>query len=98
MSRPVRPPVFLERRSYRRRRMMDAARVLPILGAVLFMLPMLWHHPDAQGTATGSVRTSYAYVYLFALWAGLILLSGLLSRNASTWRGDESSADRSREI
>ncbi|WP_102107148.1 hypothetical protein [Oceaniglobus roseus] len=39
---PPREPVFLERQTYRRRRLMDAARVLPVLGAVLFMVPMLW--------------------------------------------------------
>ena len=36
------PAVFLERQSYRRRRLMDVARLLPILGAALFAVPLLW--------------------------------------------------------
>ena len=93
IGRP-RPPVFLERRSYRRRRMMDAARLLPIMGAALFMLPMIWRHPDESG----GVSTSTAFVYLFGAWAGLILISALLSRHANTWRGDESASDDRHEI
>ena len=32
-------PVFLERQSYRRRRLGDAAKFLPFVGLVLFLLP-----------------------------------------------------------
>ena len=34
-DRPRRPSLFLERRTYRRRRLMDAARLLPLLGLLL---------------------------------------------------------------
>jgi hypothetical protein len=35
--------LFLERRSYRRRRMMDAVRILPLLCTLLFLVvPLMW--------------------------------------------------------
>lgn len=68
-----RSPLFLERATYRRRRMMDGARVLPILGAVLLLLPVLW-------TRSGGMGTAGEAVYLFGLWFGLILIAALLSR------------------
>ena len=50
--RPTRP-LFLARHGYRRRRIMDAARVLPILGGFLFFLPLLWR--GEGGTRAGVV-------------------------------------------
>ena len=68
--------VFLERRSYRMRRLGDAARLLPLLGLILLLLPMFW---DAH--TAGTVRlTVWDGLYLFAVWCGLIGLSALLSR------------------
>lgn len=74
MTKP-RPPLFLERESYRRRRVMDAARVLPVAGLLLFMLPLLWAPQDSpqSDTARGGI-------YLFAVWGGLIAAAGLLAR------------------
>ena len=34
--------VFLERQAYKRRRMRDLARAVPIIGAVLLSIPLLW--------------------------------------------------------
>jgi hypothetical protein len=67
--------MFLERRLYRRRRMMDAARLLPLVGLLLFLAPLLW----APNTGEGS-STAYGMVYLFAIWALLIAISAMLSR------------------
>nr|WP_294614957.1 hypothetical protein [uncultured Roseovarius sp.] len=36
-----RGPVFLARRTYRRRRLADGARLLPVIGTVLFFIPLL---------------------------------------------------------
>ena len=69
MSRPP-EPLFLARQSYRRRRLGDAARVLPILGAVLLLLPILW---------ADSARTSGGLVYVFAAWAILIVIVAVVS-------------------
>ena len=60
-------PVFLERRSYRRRRLMDAVRLLPILGAGLWLVPLLWP-VDGEG----AVPMSRALLFVFTVWAGLI--------------------------
>ena len=35
-------PLFLERASFRRRRLGDAARVLPVLAAILVLVPVWW--------------------------------------------------------
>jgi peptidoglycan/LPS O-acetylase OafA/YrhL len=68
-----RSPLFLERENYRRRRLMDGARVLPVLGFVLILLPVLWTQGGQMGTAGEAV-------YLFLLWLGLIIAAALLAR------------------
>ncbi len=77
--RPPRPapsypgrPVFLARASYRQRRLHDAARLAPTIGAGLWLLPLLWPRGDTP--------TSVTLIYLFAVWVGLTGLSALLSR------------------
>lgn len=62
--------LFLARESYRRRRMMDAARILPVAGILFFALPLLWTAP----------RTSVGWIYLFTVWLLLILIAFVLSR------------------
>ena len=57
----------------RQNRVQDFARALPVLGVLLIMLPLIW----PQGTE--GARTSGAMIYLFPIWAALILLGGLLS-------------------
>lgn len=67
--------LFLERRSYRMRRFVDAARLLPILGVALLCIPMLW---SKEGD--GATGTSFAMIYIFGVWAFLALCAGLLAR------------------
>jgi hypothetical protein len=69
-----RRPLFVEREIYRRRRIMDAARLLPGLGAALLLMPILWAR--GHGTASG-------VVYLFLVWFGLILAAAVLERRLS---------------
>ncbi|MFC6688022.1 hypothetical protein [Jhaorihella thermophila] len=71
------PPVFLERQSYRRRRLLDAARLLPIMGAALFAVPLLWPRASAVGDG---VPTSSAILYIFSVWAGLIVVNAAFGR------------------
>lgn len=66
--------LFLARRAYRLRRMMDAARLLPLFGAVLLCLPMLWVIDD-----TRSVPTTYVMSFLFLSWLGMIGLAAFIS-------------------
>ena len=68
MPRP-KPPLFLARAPYRRRRLRDAARLLPVLGMLLLLLPVFW-------TKEAEVRMSAGDVgYFFAVWLGLIGLA-----------------------
>lgn len=69
-DRPI--PVFVERKTYRRRRMADAARMLPMLGALLFCLPLLW-------AVEGVPRTTATMFYLFLIWVALCLVSAVIS-------------------
>lgn len=71
MRRP-RPPLFLARAVYRRRRMRDAARLLPLLGFFLLLLPLMWG--DASGKGAGQT-----VVYVFLVWVGLIALAAYLA-------------------
>ena len=67
-------PVYLERESYRRRRLADAAALAPFLGVILLVLPALW---------ASESRTADAMIYVFTVWAFLILFIGLVSRRLS---------------
>jgi len=68
--RRPRQPLFLARRGYRRRRLRDGARMLPVFGAFLVFLPLLWA-PEA----TEARDTAPDGIYLFAVWAGLIAVA-----------------------
>ena len=83
-------PLFLARRSYRRRRMMDAARLLPLLGLVLILLPMLWHPED-----TAVPDTARGLIYLFAVWVFLILAAAALARGLAPALDAEEEAEGS---
>lgn len=64
----------LEQRNFRRRRIVDAACVLPFIGLFLWLLPLLWRDPAAQTTTSGVL------IYLFAVWAALPVATALLIR------------------
>jgi len=78
--RSSREPLFLARQSYRRRRLTDAIRLVPVLGALLFLIPVL-------NMSGGNGTTLVGGIYLFVSWLALIALSGLLARVTS--RPDE---------
>ena len=75
--------MFLERRLYRRRRMMDAARLLPLVGLLLFLAPLLWAPTPGEGAST-----AHGMIYLFTIWALLIVISAVLSRWLADPRGE----------
>lgn len=83
-------PVFLARRSYRRRRKMDAARLLPIGGAVVFMLPVAW-----EPASTPAPDTARGLVYIFASWVMLILAAMILARGLAPTYDEEEAAEGS---
>ena len=72
MSLPPEGPIFLERAAYRRRRLQDAARLLPMATIILLLMPV-WLMPSALSGALGMVG-------LFAVWLLIVIASGLLHR------------------
>lgn len=72
--------LFLERESYRRRRLADAAKLLPLVGFVLLLLPVLLR------------TTNDALIYIFTVWAVLIVAMALVSHRLS--RAEDSAAAR----
>lgn len=86
-------PVFLARQTYRRRRLIDAMRFVPVLGLVLFMAPLLGGGALVRSTATGGA-------YVFVAWFGLITLAAglvrLLARAPGGIASDPLDPDRAR--
>jgi hypothetical protein len=85
VARRPKPPVFLGRDSYRQRRIRDAARMAPVLGGILLLMPLLWTRGE------DGIRNSQALIYIFGVWALLIALAFLLSR---LLRPDQDDVDR----
>ena len=72
---PGRPGLFLARGSYRQRRLRDAARMLPVLGLVLWLIPLMWRREAGQ---TGGMAAAVTVV--FVGWGLLIVLTALIVR------------------
>ena len=79
--------LFLARAPYRRRRLRDAARVLPVLGLFLLMLPLLWA-PDAR-MALGAADV----IYFFSVWVILIVLAAAFAPGLSGGSGGNEGED-----
>ncbi len=75
---PKRGPLFLKRQSYRRRRLRDLSRLLPAIGGVFFLLPILW----SPGSST-EPNTAGDGIYLFLVWLGLIVVAAVLAPSLS---------------
>ena len=83
--------MFLERHSYRRRRLVDVARLLPLLGVLLLLVPLMWMGADDSEVVSGAVDAmpmSKAITYIFAVWAALILAAALFGIGARRWGED----------
>ncbi len=61
---------------------MDAARVLPFVGVVLVLVPLLW-----SPQSTPAPDTARGGVYLFAIWGVLIVATFVLARHLSRIAG-----------
>lgn len=86
MKRP-KPPLFLARAPYRRRRLRDAARLLPILGIFLLLLPLLWTDADRQNLSASDV------IYFFGVWLVLIGLAAGFAPGLRSGEGPEEEED-----
>ena len=76
-------PLFLARAVYRRRRLRDAARLLPLVGLLLILLPGL-------GSEEGS--NAFDAVYLFVIWIVLILTAALIAPGLSQSETEDDTA------
>ena len=63
---------------------MDVGRLMPFVGTLLFFLPVLW---------AGSGTTSGGLIYLFSVWAVLIVGLFLISRPISRAEGNAEAQD-----
>jgi hypothetical protein len=86
MARP-KPPLFLARAPYRRRRLRDAARLLPVVGGLLLLLPLLWTPEAEVRLSSGDV------VYFFAVWLILIGLAAAFAPGLRSGDGAEEEED-----
>ncbi|WP_204114744.1 hypothetical protein [Shimia biformata] len=69
--------IFVERRSYRRRRMIDGLRLLPFVGLFLWFVPLLWTDAGPDG-----VSTADAIIFIFGIWVSLVAATAFLTRRA----------------
>ncbi|MGB3408511.1 MAG: hypothetical protein WBA67_13585 [Jannaschia sp.] len=75
-TRPTPAASEAQRRAWRRERLRDAARLLPVFGLALFVLPdLVLSGSDASGGATQPWL-----VYLFLSWGVLIAIAIYLAR------------------
>jgi len=84
--KPARRPLFLAPGPYRRRRLAEAARLVPVLGLFLILLPILW-----QPGETRLRDTAPDGLYLFGVWAGLIVIAALIAPRLA--EGDEDAGE-----
>ena len=79
--------LFVERRTYRHRRLMDIARLLPLTGALLFCVPLMWPNPDPYPApdTSGGMAMSEAFTYMFVVWILLILASWVFGVAVRRW-------------
>lgn len=85
--------LFLERRTYRRNRLQDAARLLPILGVVLIFAPIFIRGSEAVAPGVESTSLAQWLVYYFVVWLGLIVITALVSRAMTGTGATEDEAD-----
>jgi len=77
----------LDSQSYKLRRIIDALKLIPVLGLFFWMLPLLWNESQ-------SLTISFVLIYIFIWWILLIIFnlwansklssSALYSRSNST--------------
>jgi hypothetical protein len=69
------PAQFLDLKSYRQKRMLDAAKLLPISGALVFLFPLIYLFVSPHGPISPGITA----IYFFVIWLALILLTRFLA-------------------
>jgi len=73
-------PQFLDLKSYRRKRLVDTAKLLPVLGAVLVLFPLPFLFVGPSGAFDAGLGATALALYFFFVWLALILLGMVLVR------------------
>ena len=71
-----RPLPFMARPGYRLRRLVEIIRLLPFVGLLVVLLPLLW----ATGQRDATALTSSGWLYIFGGWFVLIGAAALAAR------------------
>jgi len=76
----INEPKFLDLKSYRRKRLVDAAKMLPVLGVILvaFALPFLYS--GSGDNLRPPLSATPLALYFFGVWLALIVVGMILSR------------------
>jgi hypothetical protein len=83
------PAQFLDLKSYRQKRMLDAAKLLPIAGALVFLFPLIYLFVSPQGPISPGITA----IYFFVIWLALILLTRFLAPRMQATLNPTSKAD-----
>ena len=70
---------------------MDAARLVVVVGAGLWMVPLLWPSPEQADVPP--VPMSTALFYIFGVWLALIVVSTVLVRRLRRDRAFEDTGE-----
>ncbi|AJE47728.1 hypothetical protein [Celeribacter indicus] len=79
-----RSPLYLARASYRRRRLIDAHRLLPFVMFGLWLLPLLWGGEGTDQPLGAGVRS---VLHVFAVWALGIVAAALIAARLTRGEG-----------
>jgi len=77
---------------------MDAVRILPVFGLLLFTVPLLWPTAPDETTGAGSIAMSVALSYIFLAWLMLIALALVLGRATRGMGADVTQSDDRPEV
>lgn len=80
-------PLFLARATYRRRRLRDASRLLPIVGGFLLLLPLLWTEESQLSLSAMDV------IYFFGVWLLLIGAAAAFASGLHNGQGTDGDED-----
>jgi hypothetical protein len=83
------PAQFLDLKSYRQKRMLDAAKLLPLAGALVFLFPLIYLFVSPNEPISPGITA----IYFFVFWLVLILLTRFLAPRMQATINPASKAD-----
>ena len=83
MIQQTKGQVFLPKKTYRNRRLIDVAKIVPFIALFFALMPIMWGNDGALA------NVSKSFVYFFGIWLGLILFQYGLTRVLGRILNDE---------